>query len=236
MKFENEDQFLSHTIRHIKNVERISENMMKTIINSPIKNRSNEILDHFDIPNMEELQAFSKKVSKLIKVHDIAKINNESSFYLKHGFDEPIYKTLYKLAGTEIKAHERGLIDKINKVDKKETSELIKTLNLKPWERRLYDFIEHTSDIVDRGCNPITEIEMGRKVYLASEKGSDFRPKIEHDLVLDAEDFYSKHIAREQKIFKEFLFDNVANSTIKNKETLSVEPPVTNIKIKGGKR
>lgn len=194
LKFDTEDQFLIHTKKHISNVEKIAKNMLKEIGNSE------EYMNHFDIPNKKALKNFERKFNQLIKIHDIGKTNDNPEFLKEHGLSEPIYKTLSKFAGVNLDKSDRNLIEKLNTVDEKETLKKSKELGMSEWEFNLYDFIEHSSDIVDRGCNPITAIEMNKNVFRASEFGS-FRPQVEQNLIESSEKFYDNNLLTHQYEF-----------------------------------
>lgn len=195
--FGNNDQFLNHTIKHIKNVEIVALSILNDLNKKIKKNPS--LKKHLSIPENINIEDFENKFKELIKIHDISKINTDDLFLIKHNLQEPIYMTLSKFAGVKIDANNRLLIDKINDIDKIETIEKAFELGMEQWEQDLYEFIEYTADIVERGCNPVTGIEMNKEVIKASSYKID--SKLQESLIKTAEIFYEVNLLDEQILF-----------------------------------
>lgn len=208
-KFDNESQFLTHTKKHIDNVQVLALNMLEEM-KAMIK-EDPSLSESFGIPKGENLNNFTHNFKKMIKIHDISKTNESPDFLIKHDLNEPIYKILSDFAGTKLEDGDRVLVNKLNDIDKKETIDLAKQLGLKKWELDLYETLEHSADIVERGCNPITSVEMNKSVKLASEI-SRLRPEPDQKLILSAEKFYRENIYDNQLEFAQSLLSKVDKS------------------------
>lgn len=196
MGFIFDQDFLDHTKRHVRNVKEISITMMKYL------SENKEVWNEFGIESEESLNKFKFKLIPTIEKHDIAKTNDSKDFLKKYNLDEPIYKTLFKLSGVKIENNtpERDFIDKLNRIDKKEIEQMFKNLNFNAFEKRLFLKIEMISDLVERGCNPLSEIEFGKKV----EKGSKYAfwlTKEESLMTSYLEGWYDSSIKPRQEIF-----------------------------------
>lgn len=219
MTFNNKEQFLEHTNKHIDNVRLLSKKLTENILSDK------EAMESFGVlfSNKSKLK---ENINNVIKYHDKAKIEDSSDFLNQHNLEKPFYEILYNCVGKELSGSDRKIIDRLNDVDKLVTTIALTKSGLNKNERNLYFFIETVSDIVERGCNPITALELGRNV----DKASSFVNKLPEstqekmfktildknkiNLIKDLEVFYEDNILNKQLDFKLRLFkeDNLLNN------------------------
>lgn len=228
MSFDNKEQFLTHTKRHIENVNILAEELIENVFKSNLMSKK----------GIEPREELKDSILRTIKLHDLAKTEESPDFLSIHNLEKPFYEILHECAGKELTGEDREIIKRLNDVDKLVTTIALTKEGLTQKERELYFFIEAASDIVERGCNPITPIELGRK----TSKAHDFIQKLPKDvsenilktevdeevlfLIQDLESFYDSNILFKQLQFKNDLFKN----TNENKKLIN--PDIPNFKIK----
>tara|TARA_Y100001960_G_scaffold317260_1_gene385380 strand:- start:32365 stop:33045 length:681 start_codon:yes stop_codon:yes gene_type:complete len=210
MSFENKEQFLIHTKKHIENVNILAEELIQNVFESSLMSKKG-------IKPSEELK---NSILRTIKLHDRAKTEDSPDFLDIHNLEKPFYEVLYECAGKELTGENRDIIKRLNDLDKLVTTIALTKEGLNQNERELYFFIEATTDIVERGCNPITPIELGRETLKAHsfikklpKTISDNILKTEVDnevmsLIQNLESFYDENILFKQIQFKNDLFKN----------------------------
>ncbi len=219
MAFNDKEQFLKHTNKHIDNVEKLSMHLTENILNNK------DIIESFGIVYSNKTK-LKENINNVIKYHDKAKTEDSQDFLNQHNLEKPFYEILYDCVGKELSGTDRKIIDRLNDVDKLVTTIALTKSGLNKKERNLYFFIEAVSDIVERGCNPITPLELGRNVDRASsfvnklpestqeKMFKTILDKNKINLIKDLEVFYEDNILNKQLDFKLRLFkeDNVLNN------------------------
>lgn len=228
MSFENKEQFLTHTKKHIENVNILAEELIQNVFESNLMSKK----------GITPSKKLKDSILRTIKLHDRAKTEDSPDFLSIHNLEKPFYEVLHECAGKELTGENRDIIKRLNDVDKLVTTIALTKEGLTQGERELYFFIEATSDIVERGCNPITPIELGRE----TTKAHDFIQKLPKDvsenilktevneevlyLIQDLESFYDNNILFKQLQFKKDLF----KETIDNKNINKLDTPKFKIK------
>ena len=225
MSFENKDQFLIHTKKHVENVKILSEELIKNVFESNLMFKK----------GIEPSKKLKESILRIITLHDCAKIENSPDFLAIHNLEKPFYEVLYEFSGKEITGKDRCVIKKLNDVDKLVTTIALTKEGLTQKERELYFFIEAISDIVERGCNPITPIELGKETEKAYDfiqklpkkvSKSIFKTEVDDEvlfLIHNLESFYYKYILPEQNQFKNHLFRRTNNNKINCLETSKIK-------------
>lgn len=201
MKFTNKEQFLEHTNRHVENVTILSDVLLDFMM------ENKELRKEYNMTSKEDIESFRKKLSNVIIHHDYAKLEDSKEFLDKHGLQNPFYEFLFNNTGVELVGDDRTKIQKMNELDDLVTTLLLKKNGFSFKERNLYRFIEHTADIVERGCNPITKYEFGKDISRASEYKSQFDDVSPRDLylIIKLENYYDKNLKDKQELFLETL-------------------------------
>lgn len=220
--FTDSSQFLSHTESHIENVKTIANNLMKNFRKNSVNDSS--YLEKFGVPKDASLGDLFRKCRSVIEIHDIAKTNEDPEFLAKHNLDKPMYETIYQYAGQELDSEEVDDIRRLNAIDKSEVQEKMDNMGLKQWEQDFVTKIEAMADQIDRGLNPITNVEMDKVPTLASEFGqqkkSTTRPDHERDLILESEQFYRDELIPKQMFLAENLLTPKSEAELTNKSEM----------------
>lgn len=216
IKFKNENQFLEHTKKHIDNVVLLSNVLYNSFLNSK------SLQKEFNI-SKKDLLEFKSTFKRIIKTHDKSKIEASPSFLEEHGLEEPNFVKLYSFAGVAIPSENRHFINSINKIDKIELEKQFQKYDVKPELQDLFKKIENIADIVERGCNPISEIEFGRKIFKASTFNAHIRSDLENVIIQKLEDYYDKMIYPQQLKFKNNLFMDQYSLEVKENNKIVIE-------------
>jgi len=198
--FTNEEQFLTHTKKHIDNVNKIGEQLIKDV--RILLKEDPTARSHFNIPEDANVESFFSNFKELMKVHDIAKTSEDPAFLERHNLDEPIYKKLALSAGKFIDEDERKEIEVLNNIDKAEMKSLVQKMGLPKWQEDVAEIFEKICDQIDRGNNPITAVEMNKDPRKTSDYGKS-RPDIEQTLIKDLESHYDEKMLPEMLLFAE---------------------------------
>lgn len=205
MKFTNKEQFLDHTKRHIDNVKELSFVLLSYVL------EDKEMSEQYKLTKNQG-NDFQNKLSKVIEHHDYAKLEDSKEFLDHHNLKEPFYEFLFKKTGVELIGEDRETIQKMNELDELTTTILLKKAGFNYNERKLYRFIEHVSDIVERGCNPLTKFEFGRSISRASEYKKGYVSEKELDMMKKLENYYDNNIMLKQEVFMEQLKESNRNN------------------------
>lgn len=158
----SETDFLEHTRNHIKEVTRISQNVLEIIFDN------NNFKEYYNIPSGITIEDILKNVIDIVSLHDKSKVSDDIRFLEKYGLEKPIYKKLYKFYGLGMNGELKSLINQLNVIDTSIIEEAIS--NYPNWMQKLILDIEKISDYIERGQNPITVEEMNTvKKISASE-------------------------------------------------------------------
>lgn len=202
LEFRGLEQFLTHTDKHRDNVTVIAERLFDTMLDNP------HFVDKYKMNETVDKNELKDKFSAVIKVHDKAKMLDSPKFLKKHGLEKPFYKFLFDNVGKVIDGEGRKVIDKMNDIDGLLTTMAMHNQGLTAPQREMFSFIEHISDIVERGCNPLTKYELGRDVSKASEFKRGNCNMHELNAILEMELFYEQELLPKQKIFAKNLLLN----------------------------
>ena len=209
MKFTNEQQFLDHTKRHIVNVNLLANALYNSFEKSKILQKE------FNITR-KEIVEFKSIFKKIMKNHDKSKVCDDEYFLLKHNLKEPNFKKLYSFSGISLDIKNTDFISKLNNIDFLETNSLFKENNTPIKLQKIFLKIEYLSDLVERGCNPISNIEFGRQIKRASDFNTHLRNKRDSIIINSLEKYYDKNILKSQLTFQNDLFRNKNESTNEN--------------------
>lgn len=199
MKFTTKEQFLEHTNRHIDNVSELSSVLLSFML------EDDSVKEKYGLDTDKKIEDFSKRLTQVVGSHDFAKLEDSPEFLEKHNLDRPFYDFLFEKTGVELIGEDRELIQKMNDLDDLTTTILTKKVGFSMEERDLYRIIEHTADIVERGCNPLTKYEFGREISRASEYKKGYASENEIKLMERLESYYDDEIKPRQELFLETL-------------------------------
>lgn len=199
MKFTDKDQFLMHTKKHVENVSDMTSVMFDMMLEDP------ELCEKYSLSKDVDYTSFKEKVSKISRSHDYAKLEDSELFLNRHSLERPFYDFLFERTGKVLDAEERNTIQRMNELDDLTTTILMKKAGMNMSERTLYRFIEHTSDIVERGMNPLTKFEFGREIDKASDYKRGYTEDSEIRLMVKLEKHYEENILDDQLVFLEDL-------------------------------
>jgi hypothetical protein len=103
-------------------------------------------------------------------LHDRSKTGRNRSFLERHGIDQPFSVHLHALWGRCAGPRERGLIDRMNEVDRCIATAFFHRHAIEPEVAVRYERLVHIADLVDRGMDETSRHdEMGRELAPASQ-------------------------------------------------------------------
>lgn len=159
------EDFYIHTQNHVRNVNRLAEEVFEMIQREPEKYKA-----AFGIPQDVKVDAKLKKLLLgYIRVHDEAKLNTNAEFLKAHGVPRPVILELYSQYGGRA---DPKYVDLVNRVDDEVGDAYRKKHKIVAgsWQDNLLRNVEKFTDSLERGANPVTVEEMGRATY--TESGS----------------------------------------------------------------
>lgn len=152
---QKEEEFLQHTLQHIKNVNILADEVIDFIL------EDEELKSYFNIPKEGVKNKELKKIIRDgIKLHDKAKVCTDEDFLEENGLEEPLYKTLYSHYGKGLTPELKEVVKKLNDIDESIISNYLKDHS--DWIQNLFFKIERISDCIERGCNKVTPEEMNQ--------------------------------------------------------------------------
>lgn len=102
-------------------------------------------------------------------LHDRSKTGRNRSFLERHGIDEPFSVHLHALWGRCAGPGDRGVIDRMNEVDRCIARAFFHRHGISPEVAVRYERLVHIADLVDRGMDETSRCdEMGRELMPAS--------------------------------------------------------------------
>jgi hypothetical protein len=164
----SEEDFYLHMKNHVNNVQRMGAQIIAILEERPIS------IKYFS--NMKSSFALNSRIKilakKFLQVHDASKINIDPAFLEENHIAVPGVKRLYPLYGKsfgKMTEAERAIInEQINGVDSVVRNKFIVENYVTPEEMNFLDQLEKYADLTERGSNPVTSEEIGKKAYLAS--------------------------------------------------------------------
>lgn len=162
------DDFYMHMFNHVRNVEKIADEIFSEIQKNPDRWAS---IFHIpkDAPIDGELKYLMKK---FVQNHDASKINTDHDFLLKINRKKLIIYELYSVYGKNIKdlsQEDQKIIQVLNSIDKEVHDEFVLKNDLPVWKIKFLDEVEKLADGIERGSNPVTAEEMAKKPWMESE-------------------------------------------------------------------
>lgn len=182
---QKEEEFLKHTLHHIKNVNILAGEVLDFIL------ENEDLKEYFNIPRSVNNKEIQKIVNQGMKLHDKAKTCSDENFLKENGLAEPLYKTLYSHYGKGLTPELKLVVSKLNSLDQKIVNEYLNEYD--DWIKNLFFKIEKLADCIERGCNKVTPEEMKQDKIKPSKYLEKIMSPVELKIVQFFEDNYHNY-------------------------------------------
>ncbi len=163
------EDFYIHMKNHVNNVQRLGQEVISILEQDPKAKKAFMGLRHdFELTPRIKLLA-----QQFLQVHDASKINVDPKFFNKYHVTGPGANELYSIYGKTYEqmseSEKQIIIKRINGIDEQVRANFIKANKVTADEMTFLDQLEKFADLTERGSNPVTSEEIGKKALPASD-------------------------------------------------------------------